>query len=114
MTPLKLALKYMAAFFGEAPLISMKDILAQDLVFTGPFFSFDSADEYMESLLADPITDAGYKLIHTYEDSTSACLVYEFTKPGIKTTMSQLFEIEDEKIKRIELVFDSKAFSDIR
>ena len=45
-----------------------------------------------------------------FENENSVCLVYQFSKPGVKTRMIQTFEINDGKISKIKLVFDTKAF----
>lgn len=111
MTPLELALKYMAAFFGEAPLTSMEALLADDLIFRGPFFEFESAKAYLASLKKDPPIDVKYRILDEYEKKDSACLIYQFSKPGVQTSMAQTFEVSDGKITKITLIFDTKAFT---
>jgi N-acetylneuraminic acid mutarotase len=111
MTPLELALKYMAAFFGEAPLASMKPLLADDLFFRGPFHSFESAKAYLASLGENPPVDVACRILDVYEKENSVCLIYQFSKPGVKTPIAQTFEVRDGKISRIELIFDSKEFA---
>ena len=51
-----------------------------------------------------------YELIKSIEEATSVCLIYRFTKPGVSTLMTQWFEMENDKIKKITLVFDTAAF----
>jgi hypothetical protein len=46
----ELAEKYMASFYGAAPLSSMASLLADDLYFRGPFGEFHSAQAYLDSL----------------------------------------------------------------
>jgi hypothetical protein len=111
MKPLDLAQQYMAAFFGHQPLESMEAILAPDLHFAGPFHKFNSAAAYMDSLKNDPPANVTYSILHTYENATSACLIYEFCKPGVRTCMAQTFEIKNKKISKIVLIFDRKTFS---
>ena len=110
MTPLELTLKYMASFYGDAPLELMESLLAEDLVFKGPFFEFNSAEAYIESLKKDPPRDVKYKILQTYEKENSVCLIYQFSKPGVETLMAQTFEVKDNKITKIDLIFDTKAF----
>lgn len=110
MKPLELALKYMEIFYSNTDIADLDQILAADLSFEGPFFQYDCAANYLESLRDDPREGLAYKLIHSFEDSSSACLVYQFSKPGISIPMAQLFEIEDGKISRIVLIFDTAAF----
>jgi len=110
LKPLELAGKYMDSFFGAAPLDDMEKILAADLEFSGPFFSFFSGDEYLNSLRDDPPRDASYKILNQFENGNSACLIYEFRKPGVRSIMAQRFEIENDSIKRILLIFNARDF----
>jgi hypothetical protein len=111
MTPYELALKYMAAFFGEAPLASMEALLADDFSFRGPYYEFKSSKAYLESLSKDPPIDVGYRILDVYEKENSVCLVYLFSKAGMQTPMAQTFELHDGKITKSELIFDCKDFT---
>ncbi|MEO9851580.1 MAG: nuclear transport factor 2 family protein [Reichenbachiella sp.] len=110
MTPLELAQKYMDIVFNTGDLGQLRTILARDLQFSGPFYSFDSADSYIASMLANPPEGFDFEVIQFYEDETSACLIYNFTKSGISTPMTQLFETDKDRITSILLVFDTRAF----
>ncbi len=110
MTPRRLAEKYMDFVFKTGDLEALRDILSDNLSFSGPFYRFDSADDYVDSLRNDPPEDFEYEIIRGYEDSDSACLIYQFSKPGISTLMTQIFWTNDEKISRILLIFDTGAF----
>lgn len=109
-TPLKLAESYMKAFFGPAPLEELEILLADELVFEGPFHQSRSAKEYLQALRDSPLDDAHYIIEKAYEDENSACLIYVFSKPGVKTRMVQTFEVADNRICKINLVFDARAF----
>ena len=108
--PLEIARQYMQIFYGGQSLDLLYELFAEDFSFIGPFYQFDSVHSYIESLKSDPPMGCDYKIIKAYEDDDSACLVYEFIKPGASTLMTQLFEINDEKITDIVLVFDTAAF----
>lgn len=108
--PLELAERYMKSFFGQASLEAMREILADDLMFEGPFFKANSAKEYLDRLTEDPPQDVSYELEQVYADEKSACLIYVFSKPGVNTRMVQTFEVADDKIRNIKLVFDTGAF----
>jgi len=110
MTPLELANRYMRIFYGEEPIDSLTDIFSEEFSFKGPFHEFNTSKKYIESLKSDPPVGLEYKIIEAYENERSACLVYQFSKPGISTIMSQIFEVANGKISRIILVFDSGAF----
>lgn len=100
----------MECFYGDAPLDSMRHLLADDLEFEGPFYKFNSAKDYLECLKVNPPSEAKYKMLQVYEGGDSVCLVYIFTKPGVETLMAQTFEVANGKIGRIRLIFDTKAF----
>ena len=110
MEPLKLAQMYLDIVFKTGDFDQLQQILADDLKFSGPLYSFHTAGNYINSMKTDPPKDFEYKMIKTYQDNSSACLVYEFAKPGVSTIMTQTFEIEHNKIKSILLVFDTAAF----
>lgn len=109
--PLKLARKYMYIFYSGADIDGLRAILAENVTFEGPFFKFDSAEAYLGSLRGDPREGFAYELIHSFEDDSAACLVYRFSKPGVETLMAQMFEVEGDKITKIVLIFDPRAFS---
>ncbi len=110
MKPLELALKYMDIFYYEKDPSLLKDILHEDLIFSGPFFKFNSAKDYIDSLIESPPKDMSYKIIESFENNTSVCLVYVFKKGEIESTMSQLFKVNYGKISEIILIFDTKDF----
>lgn len=110
MTPLELAQKYMDCLFETGNLEELRNILCDDLFFIGPLYKFQSADSYLDSLRNDPPKGFNYRLIKSYGDKTTACLLYQFSKPGISTPMCQLFETHNGKICRILLVFDTDKF----
>ncbi len=100
----------MDIFFSGENFSELRNILAPGLSFTGPFYAFRSAEEYIASLEADPPVGSGYELLGSFESESAACLVYRFTKPGVSTTMAQLFEMEGGRIQQILLVFDTAPF----
>ncbi|MDH5327846.1 MAG: nuclear transport factor 2 family protein [Gammaproteobacteria bacterium] len=112
MTPMELAQKYMDCFFGSTPLMAMKELLAEDLVFEGPLVQFNNADDYIDSLIKDPPSHLEYELLHAFEKNNTASLVYTFRKPllGIEVNMSQTFTCDNGKIRSILLIFDSREF----
>lgn len=110
MEPLRLAIQYMEIFFGSSPIDSLAEILSEDCSFKGPFYEFDSAKAYIESLKSDPPVNVSYQVVDSFENEESACLIYEFYKPGFSTVMSQAFKVTDGKIASILLIFDTAAF----
>ena len=67
-------------------------------------------DEEKEEQIKDPPKNCEYKIIQSYEDETSACLIYEFSKADLNTPMTHIFEVNDGKISKILLIFDTSAF----
>ncbi len=111
MKPMELALKYMEIFFSGENIEELRHLFAEDLTFRGPLYEFNSAQDYIHSLKLDPPREFTYEIIGSFENSSSARLVYRFTKPGVSTLMAQLFEVSDDKINKIVLVFDTGVFS---
>ncbi len=111
MKPMELALKYMEIFFSGGDIDELTHLFANDFTFRGPFYEFDSAEDYIRSLKSDPPNGFAYEMINSFENDSSACLVYQFRKPGVSVPMAQLFEIKNDKISKILLVFDTGAFT---
>jgi hypothetical protein len=111
MSALGLALRYMEIFYSGKELDRLEEILHDTLQFRGPLYRFDSARQYIESLKNDPPTDCSYRILHAFEKDDTVNLIYDFSKSGITTTMSQLFKVVDNKIAHIELIFDSAVFA---
>jgi len=110
MRPLELAQKYMDIVFSTGNFDQLRRILTNNLQFRGPLYNFDTAEDYISSMQADPPKDFKFQVLKSYEDSSSACLVYKFSKPGVSTIMTQTFDTDNNKIKSILLVFDTGAF----
>ena len=110
MSPKPLALKYMNIFYSNADIDALRPILAENLRFEGPFYQFDTAEAYLNSLRDDSRDGLAYQLIKSFSGESSACLIYRFSKPGLSTPMAQLFEVKGDKISRITLIFDTQLF----
>ncbi len=111
MKPLDAALRYMGIFFSGSDLEALRPLFADDLIFEGPFYTFDSAEAYLDSLRDDPPEGMTYDILASFESASSACLIYQFSKPGVQTPMAQLFEMEGGVIRKITLIFDTGVFS---
>lgn len=111
MKSLELARKYMEIFFSGGDIEELSQILAKDLVFEGPFYRFNSAKDYLESLRKDPPEGMEYDLLKSFENKSGACLIYRFFKQDISIPMAQIFETKDDRISKIVLIFDARAFS---
>jgi hypothetical protein len=109
--PLKLAMTYMEILFSGKNLERLRPILADDFLFCGPFYQFDSADAYIKSLQSDPPKKFEYKITGSFGGDSSVCLFFQFKKPGVSIPMAQMFEVKEGKISEILLVFDTDAFT---
>ena len=101
----------MEIFFSGKDLDGLRVLFASNFKFSGPFYTYDSAEEYINTLKSDPPKDFNYKTIASFDEKSSACLIYEFNKPGVNTPMVQFFKISDGKISEILLIFDTKDFT---
>lgn len=110
MTLLETALKYMEIFFSGENIDELRSLLTDDFKFEGPFYQFDTADDYIGSLKKDPPEKFGFEILHSFESESAVCLVYQFSKPGISTPMTQVFQFRENKICKIVLIFDSGIF----
>ena len=114
MSALDLARTYMDVFYSGRDAEELRPILADDLVFEGPFLRCASAREYIDSLRGDSRDEMSREMLWEFEDGESACLVYRFSKPGVETTMAQVFEARCGRIARITLVFNAGDFAQVR
>lgn len=109
-TPRELALAYLDIFCDGTELERLRDLFAPDLRFSGPFVEFDSAGAYIESLLHNPPQDCRADILHVFEQENRVNLIYRFSRPGLSTLMSQVFEVRGGRITRIILIFDTGPF----
>jgi len=102
--------RYLRVFFVTHNFSELAEILATEMIFTGPFFESDTAQDYIASLERDPPTGCSYNLLHLIEENNQVVAVYDFKKGTIKTVMAQYFHFRDNLINRIRLVFDTSVF----
>ena len=104
-------MQYMEIFYSGQDVGRLRALLSDELEFRGPLYRFQSADAYVDSLLADPPVGMTYRVVESFSTERSACLVYEFEKAGVRTPMVQLFKCSAGKIDAILLVFDTGDFA---
>ncbi len=110
MKPLDVALQYMGIFFSGQDLDRLYNILTDDVKFSGPFYQFESAQDYIESLQSDPPVECQYTLVQVFENGPFVNVIYQFSKPYVCAHMSQLFEVHNDKITKVLLIFDTGKF----
>lgn len=104
-----IALEYIKSFCN-ANINALETLLADDLQFKGPFHTFNSSKDYLESLRNDPPEKCQYNILSITENRESVVLFYEYLKSDRTILIAQMFKINDQKIKDILLVFDAREF----
>ncbi len=108
MSNADLAVKYLEAFCA-GNLDRLEALLAEDLRFRGPFYTFKSASEYMDSLRRDPPEECGFKIRSITENESAVAVFYEYQKFDRVVQVAQLFEFKAQRIQDILLIFDGRA-----
>jgi hypothetical protein len=110
MKPIDLAQEFLRIFYSREGIERLSEILDDQLHFKGPLFESIGAKAYLDALISDPPTGMSYSIQNTYQNGDKACIIYTFRKGDISIPMVQEFQIKNDKISRILLVFDSKDF----
>ena len=110
MKPIDLAQEFLRIFYSGEGIERLSEILDDQLHFKGPLFESIGAKAYLDALISDPPTGMSYSIQSTYQNEDKVCIVYTFRKGDISVPMVQEFQIKNDKISRILLVFDSKDF----
>ncbi len=110
MNPREIALRYMEIVYQGKDFDELYTIFSPDLRFKGSLHQYNSAEEYINALKNDPPKGFQYQMIEIFEKESSVCLIYGFSKPGIKVPMAQMFRLKDNRLQEIELIFDSIKF----
>ncbi len=112
MKSLELALKYMDVMFSDKDMEALRPLLSDRFTFKDTLNAYNNPESYIKAMKKDPPIGLQYKLLKSFETISAACLVYEFSKAGVNTPMAQMFEVSNDKIDRIVLIFDSAVFFD--
>lgn len=107
---LALGRAYLNLLCSGADIDELEQLFAADLVFEGPLFKCNRAQDYLERLKSDPPRDWTYRVRAAFEQGSRACLFYTFSKPGLEVPMAQLFEAEGGRLTKISLIFDATQF----
>jgi hypothetical protein len=85
--------------------------LAEDLRFTGPVASFDSAEGYRAMALEAGQAVTSFEVRRQFVDGDTVCSIidWEMAIPGVGAmTSAELLEVEDGVIVRGELIYDAE------
>ena len=72
----------MALFYSGRDAKELRPILADDLVFEGPFLRCESADAYIEALRGDSREGLSYEVLWEFESRASACRGVQVLEAG--------------------------------
>ena len=89
----------------------MSDVpLAQDLVFTGPVASFDTADGFRAMARQASSGVRSFTVRHQFTDGDLVCSVidWEMTPVAGMMTAAEVLQIRDGRIVRGELIYDAE------
>ena len=96
--------------FCAGDVSALAPLLTPDLKLKGPFFEFDSAEAYLDSLKYD-LEKCGYRVLSITESKGSVSIYYDYEKSDLIITIAQLFKFKGHKISEILLVFDGRGFA---
>ena len=96
-------------FFCNGDINSLAELIAEDLKFKGPLFTFDSKEAYLEALYDDPPGKASCKIINITTNEDSVCVFYNYGKGDSHLTIAQHFKFLDNLIAEILIVFDTRS-----
>ncbi|KAA3610399.1 MAG: hypothetical protein D8M58_05715 [Calditrichaeota bacterium] len=110
MSNKEVAKKYIE-FFCSGEIEKLSVLLSPDLFFSGTFFIFHSAKEYLDNLRKNPPEKCNHKIISITENEDSIAIFYEYQKPEKTLPVAQLFKIKNQKIQEVLLVFDGRVLT---
>ena len=96
--------------FCKGDIDGIEPLLAPDMKFRGPFYAFNSAQEYLASLRNDPPVRSGFEILSITESVDSLAVFYDYIKPVGVIRIAQLFRFKNRCISEMMLVFDGRRF----
>ena len=106
MLPVDIVLKFLKIFFSGNNYDEIHSIIGDEFLYESPVFSTRSAEEYIDRLKKSPRIDSSYTILKIFTDKNFINIIYEYRKELSTSPVSQLFEIKDEKISTILLIYD--------
>ena len=97
--------------FCSGDIQGLATLLADDFQLTGPLYKFSSKDAYLESLADGPPEKCEYRVLSIMGSGDSVSIYYNYQKQAGAITIAQLFQLRNNKISEMLLVFDSSGFS---
>lgn len=111
MNKIEVVEKYFDILSSDADLEQLRSIFSSNMQFKGPLFQFETAEDYIESLVSEPPIGFRFNIIDMFEKENKVVAIYDFSKGDLHTPMAQFFEFDGELISKILLIFDSSEFT---
>ena len=109
--PIALVERYFDAWTSK-DFATARGLLADDLHFTGPFETFDSADRLIASLTGLGQVVTGAERRRALASGDEVAIVYDLhTIPVPTAAVSEWYTLRDGKITAIEAYFDARPFA---
>jgi ketosteroid isomerase-like protein len=88
-----------------------RELLHDDVTFSGPIDSFDNADALIETLQGLSQILVGARRRGIVADDEHTCLIYDLeTAPVGTTPVAEWYAVRDEKVASLEVFFDPRPF----
>ena len=89
-----------------------RELLHDNMTFSGPIDSFDNADAFIETLKALSQILAGVRRRGIVSDDENTCLIYDLeTAPAGVTPVAEWYAVRDGKVASLEAFFDARPFA---
>ncbi|HEY7421941.1 MAG TPA: nuclear transport factor 2 family protein [Gaiellaceae bacterium] len=89
-----------------------RELLHDDVTFTGPIDSFDNADALVETLRGLSQILVGARRRGVLADDEHTCLIYDLeTGPVGTTPVAEWYVVRDGKVASLEAFFDARPFA---
>jgi ketosteroid isomerase-like protein len=88
-----------------------RELLHDDVTFSGPIDSFDNADAVLEMLKGLSQILVGVRRRGIVSDDEHTCLIYDLeTDPAGVTPVAEWYAVRDGKVASLEAFFDARPF----
>jgi hypothetical protein len=90
-------------------------LLHDDLSFSGPFDTFERADDFIEAIkaLAPIVEDVHMRRL--FADGDDVCLIFDMVTTGAGTQpIAEWYSVQDGRIASVRVIFDARPFAAVR
>jgi ketosteroid isomerase-like protein len=102
--------RYFAAF-GSGDIKAARELLNDNLSFSGPFDTFDNADDLIKSLSALAPLVKGIEQRKVMVDGDDVATFYDMLTPMGAAPIAEWHHVKDGKIDAIRVYFDPRPFA---